>query len=668
MTTDDNDIARMRELNDTLSSAAESYYDKDVELMSNFEYDALYDELVSLEASTGIVLDGSITHRVGSDVDGTNGAGLRKVRHASPMLSLSKTKSRGQMSSWLGHHVGCLSYKLDGSTVVVTYEHGAYVQAVTRGNGIIGEDITEQARLFSGIPTSVPFDGRLVVRGEALMTYSEFERVNSSQPGVAKFKNPRNLASGTMRSTDLGLLRERTIEFHPFTLVSADGHDDNSYSSRLDWLASIGFSPVEHIRVKPDELDREMDRLSRSVETSDVPTDGLVLFFDDVAYGDTLGTTGHAPRNGIAFKWADETARTTIRSIAWQVSRTGRVNPVAVFDPVELEGTTVERATLNNLSFVSDMSIGIGDEVDVYKANKIIPCVVENHTRSLTDIGDVLPDACPSCGGRLSVHNDHGSEFLMCDNDECPARQVDAIAHFVSRDAMNVLGLSHETLRKLIDDGIVSSFSDVMDLPGRGSEVVGVIDGFGERSFDKLSRQIDVARHTSAARFLYSLGIREIGKTASRDICAAYGNDVSSIVDDAVAGRRDGFVAVDGVGDVMADELMRYMSRNQTMVRGLLSKVDITDIGRVDVATSNGFVSGRTFVITGATHLFANRDGFKEYVAANGGKVSGSVSRNTDFLVTNTPDSGTTKNERARALGIEIITEDEFCERSGHTG
>ena len=680
MSADADQIKRMEELQVTLKEAADAYYNRDIEIMSNYEYDALYDELLALEEETGIVLEDSITQGVGAEVVSE----LPKVEHSEPMLSLGKTKSRDELVSWLGEREGCLSYKLDGSTVVLTYDGGKLVQAVTRGNGRIGEDITPQARKFAYVPHKISFAEHLIVRGEALMTYSEFNRVNDLQDEGNKYKNPRNLASGTMRALDTSVLDERTVEFHPFTLVEAEGKDENSYTAQLDWLASLGFSPVEHWKVTADELTDKIAEIEATMTGNDFPSDGLVLFFDDVAYGDSLGATGHHPRNGIAFKWADESASTSLIEIKWQTSRTGRINPVAVFEPIEIDGTTVERATLNNLTFMEDL-LGkpyVGQDLSVIKANLIIPTIIEAAKgedplpEDVEEIG--IPKACPVCGSPTHRKNDHGSEFLYCDNEECPSRQKGVFAHFVSRDAMNIMGLSKEKLEALMTAGVVTSFADIMKVgehegeivltireEGKKDKYVGLINGFKKKSFDNLVKAVEKARHTEAARFLYALGIREIGRTASRDICKAYGNDLDKIITDAAANKTATFTAIDGIGEIMASELCSYMAKNETMVRELLELVEITDGGEVAEASENDFVTDKTFVITGEVNQFKNRNEFKAFVEANGGRVAGSVSKNTDYLVTNTPDSGTSKNRKAQELGVAIITEAEFCERAG---
>lgn len=686
MATDETDAReRMAELNEVLTRAAEAYYNEDTEIMSNYEYDALYDELLVLESKWGASPD-SITQRVGAELEGTDdkenesSESLPKVEHETPMLSLDKTKSLEFLSEWLGEHIGCLSWKLDGSTVVLTYDQGSLSRAVTRGNGRIGEDITRQAKKFTGVPMEIPYRGRIVIRGEAVMTYSEFERINKSLDAEAKYKNPRNLASGTMRALDDTLLDEREIRFVPFELVDADeslttemsllGHDSNSFANRLDWLESLGFSPVDHRLAAPADLTILVEEFEQSVPRQDIPSDGLVLVFDDVAYGESLGTTSHAPKNGMAFKWSDETADTKLRDIVWQPSRTGRINPVAVFDPVELEGTTVERATLNNLSFIADM-LGVpkeGQALTVYKANKIIPTIVSAEKGSKNASVLEIPDRCPACGHKTERVDEHGSEFLMCLNSECPAKRRGALVHFASRDALDIRGISKETIERLEENGIIESYRDLLEIADKRTQIVGIIEKMGEKSFDNLVVAVEKARHTTAARFLYSLGIREIGRKASSDIVGVFDNDIEKIIETGENGDKETFLAIDGVGAVMAEEICRYMASNGDMVRDILQIIDITDKGEkketaMDLETSN--IAGKTFVVTGKVYSFANRKELENWIVERGGKLAGSVSGKTDYLVTNTPDSGTAKNQKAQVLGVPIITEDELIALDG---
>ena len=669
---------RQTELTELLRKASDAYYNDDIEIMSNYEYDALFDELVALEEESGTSLPGSVVTNVGVPVKDEVLSGLTKVRHETPMLSLGKTKDRDSLVGWLAGRKGCLSWKLDGSTVVLTYRGGALTQAVTRGNGQIGEDITAQARKFAFVPASVPFDGEMVIRGEALMTYSEFERINALQPDTAKYKNPRNLASGTMRQLDLSVLDERVVEFHPFELVTIrddsgetslpDGFDSDSFASRLDFLASVGFSPVEHHLVDASDVVELVNKLESKVKANDFPSDGLVLQYDGVTYGRSLGATGHHPRSGIALKWADDTYETTLIGIEWYGSRTGRLNPVAVFEPVDMDGATVTKASLHNVTYVQDLALGIGDAITVYRANEVIPQVAENLTRSLTDVSNILPAVCPICGGSVAIHRDHDSDVLYCENPDCLAKNVKRLSHFVSRDALNVMGLSDERIEAFVDAGVVTSFTDILDIRTKRDEIVGKVGNLQERGFENIVAAVETARHTEARRVLYAFGIREVGRSASRDICNAYGNDLRAIIADAKAGKDEAFTAIDGIGPIMVRELVEYIRQNEEQMLAVIDKLDITDAGVFASSEENEFVTGRTFVITGSVHRFKNRSEFKKYVEGQGGKVSGSVSKNTAYLVTNTPDSGTGKNKKARDLGIPVITEDEFCEKSGYQG
>lgn len=651
------ELSRMKELQKKLSEAADAYYNKDIEIISNYEYDALYDELEALERKTGVILADSITQRAGVPVESE----LPKIHHESPMLSLSKTKSRNDLIDWLGDKVGCISWKLDGSTVVLTYDNGELVQAVTRGNGYIGEDITHQARKFAFVPTCIDFKDKLIVRGEALMTYSEFMRVNDKQPESAKYKNPRNLASGTMRALDDSLLDERRVEFHPFTLVSAEGYENNSYSERLDWLDKLGFSPVEHKKTTVSDLLNDVSDYENRIPNNDLPSDGLVLFYDDIEYGDSLGSTGHAPRNGIAFKWQDETKRTTIRDIFWSPSRTGRLNPVAVFDSVDIEGTTVERASLHNISYIEDMKLNIGDDVLVYKANMIIPQIADNLSKTLDNIDDVLPEECPVCHSMIERRNDNGSEYVYCPNEACPAKQIGAFVHFVSRDAMDIRGLSEKKLEVLIDNNFVEDFCDIFNIASV-EEYISELPGFGEQSARNLVEAVKNARECAADKFVYALGINNVGRSTAKDLCMSFDNDIIGIITYATNNDINRFTEIDGIGYITASAIVDYFTENYDMIINLLSEVTIVgDELPQAIPQQASFCAGKTFVVTGKLNIFENRDALKTFIESNGGKVAGSISKTTDYLITNTPDSGTKKNLDAKRFGTEIITEEAFA-------
>ena len=653
-------IDKMKELNAILKEAADAYYNRDSEIMSNYEYDKLYDELLELESETGVVLSGSITQRVGYEVT----SALPKERHSEKMLSLDKTKSREELKDWLGDKDGCMSWKLDGSTCVLYYAKGKLVKAVTRGNGEVGEVITEQAKCFANVPISIPFKGELVVRGEALMRYSEFERINALIDDVeSKYKNPRNLASGTMRALDTSVLSERSVEFHAFTLVSSSQKMSNSYCERLSWLEDNGFTSVFHKKVSKDDVLDAVCEFEKEVEHNDLPSDGLVVFYDDVAYGESLGETSKFPRNGLAFKWSDETADTTLVRIEWQPSRTGRVNPVAIFEPVELEGTTVSKATLNNLSFISDL-LGTpfeGQQLTVYKANKIIPCIIDAETSGRTEENEIeIPSRCPSCDGLLVRQMDNDSEFLICENDTCPAKIDGSMEHFVSRDGLNVMGLSSEKIKMLKAGGVLDSFSDLLHIKDREDEIVGKIGNFQKKSFDNLVAAIEDAKNElTAQRLLYALGIREIGRSASRDISAFFGGDFQKMM----GATKEELMQIDGIGEKMAENYMEFFSKNSAMASGLLEELDLAGQENTMVkANESSAASGKTFVITGALNTYSNRKAAQDDIEAHGGKLAGSVSSKTDFLVTNDTTSNSSKNRKAAELGIPVITEQQLID------
>ncbi|MBO4523502.1 MAG: NAD-dependent DNA ligase LigA [Ruminococcus sp.] len=644
-----NDINRMKELNELLAKAADAYYNTGVEIMSDKQYDELYDELVALEKNTGVVLSGSRTQQVGYEVS----SGLKKIKHPSKMLSLDKTKSVEELKSWLGEHKGFLSWKLDGLTLVLTYNNGELEQAVTRGNGEIGEEITANARHIKGIPARIPFKGHLVVRGESLMKYKDFERVNAEIEDGTKYKNPRNLCVGTVRNLDSRVTAQRNINFFAFNLVSADGYEENSFIKRLDWLEAQGFQRVYGLTVTKDTIERAVSDFEKAVSENEFPSDGLVLMYDDVAYGLSLGETSHAPRNGIAFKWRDETADTTLREVEWSASRTGLLNPVAIFDPVELEGTTVSRASVHNLSIVKQLRLGIGDTLTIFKANMIIPQVLENKTASGTLN---IPDVCPVCGEATEVRtSDEDVETLVCPNKDCAAKHLGKFEHFVQRDAMNIVGMSTATIETLVSEGFVSQFRDFYHLDDHKFKIV-VLEGFGEKSYQKLVDAVEASRRTELSRVLYAMGIPNIGRQASRLICAEYpGADKLEQLTVAE------LTAIDGIGEVLANDYVKFFAdeKNLAEFHNLLAELTIEESAAVN---SESAIAGKTFVITGAVHIWKNRNELKAFIEQNGGKAAGSVSSKTDYLINNDNTSNSTKNKTAKELGVPIITEEEFAE------
>ncbi len=641
---------RMKELIGILDEACKAYYQEDREILSNKEYDALYDELLTLERETGIVLSSSPTQYVGYEVLSE----LEKVAHDSPMLSLDKTKSPEELRDWLGDKKGMLSWKLDGLTVVVTYRDGVLSQAVTRGNGIIGEVITNNARVFKNLPARIPFSGELILRGEAVIRYSDFERINADiEDADARYKNPRNLCSGTVRQLNNEITARRNVFFYVFSLVSAAEKTlSPSFEKNMNWVSDLGFDIVEYRMVDRDTILDTIRSFSARVMENDVPSDGLVLIYDDIAYGESLGTTAKFPRNSIAFKWADEEAETTLRDIEWSPSRTGLINPIAIFDPVELEGTTVSRASLHNLSIMDALELGIGDKIKVFKANMIIPQIAENLTRS----GHyAVPAHCPACGDGTRVKQDNDVKVLLCPNPFCSAKKVKLFTHFVSRDAMNIDGLSEATLTKFIDRGFLEELPDLYSLSSYKEEIVH-LEGFGEKSYANLADSIERSRDTTLSRFLYGLGIPNIGASNAKLICSRFGHSLEAVM----GATTDEMLEIDGIGEVIADSVRDYFdnAHNRAVIDRLLPHLRFA--AQQEESGRDRPLQDKTFVITGSLTRFANRKECQSRIEALGGKVTGSVSKNTDYLINNDPASGSSKNKKAKELGISILTEEEF--------
>ena len=645
---------RIGELIETLNEASAAYYDEASEIMSNYEYDALYDELESLEKETGYTPLNSPTKNVGYTVQSE----LPKERHRSRMLSLDKTKSREELAAWLGDHEGLLSWKLDGLTVVLTYEGGELVKAVTRGNGDIGEVITPNARVFVNVPKHIPYEGHAVIRGEAVITYEEFDRINEAiDDADAKYKNPRNLCSGSVRQLNSKITAERNVRFYAFTLSEADGVDyEGLRSNQMKWMAEQGFDVVEFVKVDNKNILEAIDNYAERVHSFEIPSDGLVLTLEDLEYAATLGTTAKFPRDSLAFKWADQQAETILREIEWSPSRTGLLNPIAIFDPVELEGTTVKRASVHNLNIMETLKLGIGDTITVYKANMIIPQIGDNLTKS----GNIeLPSHCPVCDGVTEIKLMTGTKVLTCTNPNCLAKQVKRFSLFVSRDALNIEGLSEQTLLKFIGLGYIKSFADIFRLENHRDGIV-ELDGFGKKSYDKLSSSIEKSRHTVPTRILVALGIPGVGVTTAAQIARAYENKwakISSLT-------YDELISVSGIGEVMARDYEAFFAdeHNKNVVLDLVGELDI-DERYEQVGTA---LSGETFVITGSLEHYKSRTELKKEIETQGGKVAGSVSKNTSYLVTNNPESGSSKNKAAAELGVKIITEDEIRTMLGY--
>lgn len=647
-------LDRIKELVTLLNKAGKSYYSEGQEIMSNYEYDALYDELKKLEEETGCVLSNSPTVNVGYEVLSE----LPKERHESPMLSLDKTKDREVLRDWLKDQTGLLSWKLDGLTIVLTYEDGKLSKAVTRGNGEIGEIITNNARVFKNVPVTIPYKGKLVLRGEAIITYSDFNRINEEIPEMdAKYKNPRNLCSGSVRQLNNKITKERNVNFFAFALVSAENVDfNNSRRCQFEWLSSQGFDVVEYKVVDKDNIIDTIGWFEKAISNNDFPSDGLVIIYDDIAYGESLGRTAKFPRNAMAFKWTDETADTVLRQIEWSASRTGLINPVAIFDPVELEGTKVSRASVHNISIMEGLKLGIGDNIRVFKANMIIPQIAEN----LTESGNVvIPDVCPVCGQPTRICEVNDVKTLYCDNPECQAKHVKSFALLVSRDALNIDGLSEATLEKFIQRGFIKDKTDIFHLDRFKDEIV-AMDGFGEKSYANLIEAVEKARDTDLVRVLYGLGIDNIGLSTAKLIVKKLKGDKEALMNATAQELTD----IDGIGEVIADSYVNYFAdekKREEYIR-LLREVSLKEM---DYTESSQELSGKTFVITGSVTHFANRKELKELIESKGGKVTGSVTGNTSYLINNDSMSQSTKNKTAAKLGVPVITEEEFIRLAG---
>ncbi|MDN0043997.1 NAD-dependent DNA ligase LigA [Mediterraneibacter glycyrrhizinilyticus] len=639
----------MRELVDILNRARRAYEQEDKEIMSNYEYDRLYDELLELEKELGTTLAASPTVNVGYEVL----SNLPKERHERPMLSLDKTKEVERLREFLGNQKAMISWKLDGLTIVLTYRNGSLEKAVTRGNGEVGEVVTNNARVFRNIPLAIPYQGELVLRGEAVISYKDFEKINEEIGDAdAKYKNPRNLCSGSVRQLNNEITAKRNVRFYAFTLVQADGVDfKNSRLYQMQWLKSQGFDVVENHPVTAETVDEEVAWFAEHIGENEVPSDGLVLVYDDIAYGQSLGSTAKFPRDSFAFKWADEIRETTLTGIEWSPSRTGLINPVAIFEPVELEGTTVSRASVHNISIMEDLELGIGDRITVYKANMIIPQIAENLTRS--GVKDI-PEKCPVCGGATRIAMENETKTLFCTNPKCQAKHVKSFTLFVSRDAMNIEGLSEATLEKFIMNGYVKDFTDLFHLD-RYEEEIKQMDGFGEKSFVNLQNSIQNARKTTLSRLVYSLGIPNVGSANAKVICRALGNDPERILNATVEELSD----ISGVGGVIAGTFVDYFSdgEHRDIFERLLQEVEIP---QEETAEDSQKFAGVNFVITGSVHHFANRAEVKEEIEKRGGKVTGSVTSKTNYLINNDVNSTSSKNRKARDLNVPIISEEEF--------
>ena len=643
---------RIRELIGTLRAAGRAYYQESREIMSNFEYDKLYDELVSLEKETGIVFANSPTQNVGYEVV----SALPKERHEKPMLSLNKTKSVEELADWLGGQTGLLSWKMDGLTIVLTYQNGTLVKAVTRGNGEIGEVITANAKAFVNVPLNISYQGELILRGEAIIRYSDFEKINEQIEDVdAKYKNPRNLCSGSVRQLNSEITAQRQVHFYAFSLVKADGVDfKNSRKEQFEWLKTQGFEVVEYHEVTKETLPETVKMYSEAIAENDTPSDGLVLLYDDIAYGQSLGRTAKFPRDSIAFKWADEIQETKLLYIEWSASRTGLINPVAVFEPVELEGTTVSRASVHNISIMEALELGAGDRITVYKANMIIPQIADNLTRS--GVRDI-PEVCPVCGGQTEVRQLNDVKSLYCTNPDCQAKKIKSFTLFTSRDALNIAGLSEATLEKFIGVGMIHEYADIFHLDRHQEEIV-EMDGFGQKSYDNLIAAAEKASHTTLPRMVYGLGVAGIGLANAKMICRHFKNDFEAMRHATV----EELVEIDGIGEVLAQAWTAFFSdgKNNAIVDHLLAELTFEAGDEESSEGADEAFAGMNFVITGSLEHFKNRKELQELIERRGGKVTGSVTSKTNYLINNDVASSSSKNKKARELGVPILSEEEF--------
>lgn len=643
-----NRTERMKELVELLNKAGRAYYQEDREIISNYEYDKLYDELEALEEETGITLAGSPTVSVGYEAVNA----LPKETHETPMLSLDKTKEIEVLKNFVGNQKTVLSWKMDGLTIVLTYQDGKLKKAVTRGNGIVGEVITNNAKVFKNVPLQIAYQGELILRGEAIISYSDFEKINKQIEDVdAKYKNPRNLCSGSVRQLNNEITAKRNVYFYAFSLVRAEGVDfNNSRACQFEWLKTQGFDIVEYRMVDSKNLEETIQYFSDKISTNDFPSDGLVALYDDIAYGDSLGSTAKFPRNAFAFKWKDEIRETTLKEIEWSPSRTGLINPVAIFEPVELEGTTVSRASVHNISILKELELGIGDRIEVYKANMIIPQIAENLTRS----GNLtIPEFCPVCKKTTKIQKSNDVEVLICTNPECQAKKIKSFTLFVSRDAMNIDGLSEATLEKFILNGFIKEFGDIYELE-RYKDAIIEMDGFGEKSYENLIENIKKSSHTTLPRLVYALGIANIGVANAKVLCKEFDYDLQKLM----RADEETISQIEGIGSVIAKSVTDYFKNeeNQRKLEHLLTYLTFEEM---KIETGNP-LSGKQFVITGSVNQFENRSAMKEFIENRGGKVTGSVSKKTDYLINNDTESSSSKNKKAKELGIPILSEEDF--------
>ena len=642
----DKKLNRMKELIEILNNASRLYYQYSTPIMTDFEYDKLYDELEKLEKETNTILSNSPTQNVEPEAIDS----LVKVEHPAPMLSLSKTKSISELASFLGNQEGLISWKLDGLTIVLTYKDGKLSSGVTRGNGIIGEVVTENVKKFKNIPLTIPYKGTLVVRGEAVIKYSDFNKMNEElDDDSSQYKNPRNLCSGSVRQLDSKVTAKRNVNCIIFALIESE-KKFKLKSEEFEWLKSLGFDVVEYHKVTSNNIEEQVLYFKNKINEYDIPSDGLVLLYNDIEYGKQLGTTAKYPKNAIAFKWQDETAETKLIDVDWLVSRTGLINPVAVFEPVELEGTIVSRASLHNVSILQGLSLGIGDTILVYKANMIIPQIADNLTQSNSL---AIPSKCPVCNHEARIISSNDVKYLYCMNDFCPAKLVKRLSQFTSRNAMNIEGLSDAIINKLADEGLIKTYADIYNLKRYKNDIIS-FEGFGEKSYDNLINSIEKSRNVKLANFIFALGIPDIGLSRAKLICKNYSNDINKIRNLTF----EELSKIDGIGEIIAKEWIDTFN-NEDFIKELellLKEVNFTDTS-ID---NNQPLKDLTFVITGSVNNFTNRDELVEYIESYGGKVVKAISNNVNYLINNDITSTSTKNTKAKELGIKIISENDL--------
>ncbi|MCL2719050.1 MAG: NAD-dependent DNA ligase LigA [Lachnospiraceae bacterium] len=640
-------ISRIRELTEVLSAAARAYYAEDRELMSNYEYDKLYDELERLESETGFILANSPTQYVGYEAV----LELPKEAHEKPMLSLEKTKSREELKDWLKNQRGILSWKLDGLTVVLTYIDGKLAKAVTRGNGEIGEVVTNNAKQFYGLRSTIPFNGELVIRGEAVISYRDFEKINAALPETEEqYKNPRNLCSGSVRQLNNEITATRMVRFFAFSLVKAHGREFAYRSEQIEFLKKLGFEVVEHEIVDQDNVNLILEQYEKQVKKYPIPSDGLVVSYDDIEYSESLGATAKFPRDSIAFKWEDEKRETVLKEIEWSPSRTGLINPVAIFEPVELEGTTVSRASVHNISILRNLKLGIGDRITVYKANMIIPQIAENLTGSDTV---EVPDDCPACGKATKINSVNEVKSLYCQNPDCGVKKIKSFTLLVSRNALDIAGISEATLEKFISKGFIRTYADLFHLEKYRDEIIS-LDGFGEKSYENIQKSVKASRQTTLPRLIYGLGIANIGAANAKMLCREFGYDITKLRN----ATSEELSNVEGIGEIIAASWRDYFNEEKYNddFDKLLAELTIETITPADISQN---LNGLNFVITGTLNKYS-RNELKEEIEKRGGKVTGSVTTKTAALINNDNTSNSSKNKTAKELGVVIITEEEF--------